>query len=146
MTKSTPKKLAYRPRKGVFERDGATVGCLNKRGYVVLRYEGRLVYAHRLAFFMKTGRWPHMIDHRNGVRHDNRWSNLREVDAHQNCINKAVARTLPGAHFHKPSGRYKSAIVVRGKSVHLGYFCSAEAASRAYISAKRKHHAGVRYA
>jgi hypothetical protein len=41
---------------------------------------GRTILLHRLAWALMTGVWPaHDIDHRNGIRDDNRWANLREA-------------------------------------------------------------------
>jgi len=40
----------------------------------------RILLSHRVAFALMAGRWPERdINHRNGVRNDNRWSNLREA-------------------------------------------------------------------
>ena len=45
--------------------------------------------AHRIAFLWMTGRWPEPeTDHINGIRNDNRWSNLREVTVSQNQLNR----------------------------------------------------------
>ena len=38
---------------------------------------------------MVKGRWPIGIDHENGIRSDNRWSNLREAEQSENCMNVA---------------------------------------------------------
>lgn len=132
-------KWAYKPRKGVVLRDGVPVGTRNCAGYLVVRYEGRLVYVHRLAYFLKVGVWPVRIDHKNRQRADNRWNNLRVVTSEQNAQNMSL-RPLCGAHFHKPSGLYKSAVQVAGVAHHLGYFKTAAAASAAYRRAKRAVH------
>lgn len=131
----------YCPETGQITRDGERVGTVGVNGYIVLRYEGRVVCAHRLAWFLTYGVWPVRVDHRNRVRSDNRLSNLRLATATENAQNKALTGPLPGAHYHSHSGRFKSAICVDGKQVHLGYFELPEAASEAYITAKRTYHA-----
>lgn len=47
-------------------------------GEVRVRVDGKLYSGHRLAWFYMTKDWPELlIDHRNGQRADNRFSNLR---------------------------------------------------------------------
>jgi hypothetical protein len=60
---------------------------------------------------MAHGRWPeHDIDHRNGVRDDNRLENLREATNAQNTQNHGRPRTNPtdyhGVSFDKAVGMY----------------------------------------
>ena len=53
--------------------------------YVYVPTQGRTVGAHRLAWFLAMGRWPKgVIDHKNGVRTDNRFFNLRDVSVAEN--------------------------------------------------------------
>lgn len=61
---------------------------VNEKGYLVGRVDKQLVRAHRAAFCWMLGYWPEQIDHINGVRSDNRWSNLREVNSYQQARNK----------------------------------------------------------
>lgn len=133
-------KFEYDSESGVLTRDGRPVGTKTKAGYLVLRYEGKTVYAHRLAWFLKNGKWPVLIDHINGCRSDNRICNLREVNRCGNAQNMIVRKNLQGAHFHKPSGYWKSAIHHNGRQIHLGYYPSAEHASEAYALAKSMFH------
>jgi len=42
------------------------------------------VLSHRLAFAITHGHWPHLIDHRNGNRSDNRSENLQELSNRAN--------------------------------------------------------------
>ncbi len=124
------------------DRIGKVAGSIDSHGYRQIRIGGRLVFAHRVAFFMIHGHWPaHDVDHINGDRLDNRPTNLREADDSQNAANRA---TKPGA---LPKGvtafgkRFGAAVQYRtnGRKVrrHLGMFATPEEAGAAYRLAAR---------
>lgn len=73
-------------------RPGMEAGWRSKRwGYrsVTIEYEEYRV--HRIIWKMVTGRDPDPeLDHINRIRDDNRWSNLRECNHSQNCVNKSA--------------------------------------------------------
>lgn len=94
-----------------------------RRG-VVMGYE---TVAHRVIWCMMTGAFPDgLIDHINGVRDDNRWSNLRVVSTVENCQNLAVRSDstsgVTGVSRYARTGRWWAYIVINGKSVHLGLY------------------------
>lgn len=73
--------LNYQPESGAFfwMKSGARAGSKNNHGYVRIEFQRRRLAASRLAWFYMTGTWPDgEIEHINGVRDDNKWSNLRE--------------------------------------------------------------------
>lgn len=113
-------------------------------GYRMVSLLNRRYTAHRLAFLMMTGRWPIETDHRNGVRDDNRWSNLRECtrpENHQNVRKPSHNKSgYIGVHWCRQYGRWHAKIVANGKKKHLGSFRDPAAASRAYLTAKRELH------
>lgn len=102
--------------------------------------------AHRLAWLYVHGRWPIAdIDHINGIRDDNRFTNLREASRAENNQNIRSARShaisgLLGAHWHRQSGLWYMRIKVDGKSFTKGMFATAEEAHAAYLKAKAEHH------
>lgn len=67
---------------------GKIAGTIAKtHGYRVIRIDGKLYLAHRLAFLYMTGSIPEFVDHKNRVRTDCSWNNLRASTRQQNNIN-----------------------------------------------------------
>jgi len=139
-------EFSWRLTRSSRARAGATLGSWDMHGYKTVRILGRSYKLHRLAYLIMTGSWPSGdIDHLNGIRHDNRWANLRDVPRVVNLQNRraGVGRTgLLGAYFDPRKNCYYSRISMGDKSVHLGTFSSAQAAHEAYVEAKRRMHAG----
>jgi len=112
--------------------------------YWRIRIDGRLYQGHRLAWLYMTGEWPKQdIDHINGDRADNRWSNLRDVTNAQNIQNqrKAQRNSRSGYLGVVPYGKRWSARITKNGVIHpLGTFDSPQLAHDAYISAKRLMH------
>lgn len=126
-------RVIYNPNTGEFTwridrgkkyKAGDRAGSAHSKGYVTVRLDNRLYFAHRLAWLYMTGNWPSMIDHVNQCRSDNRWNNLREVTPEQNQSN----RNVRGIHRHTQTGRWVAQISVRGKTIHLGCFDDEETA------------------
>jgi len=50
---------------------------VSKLGYTYITFRSQKYTVHRLAWRMVTGEWPSKrVRHLNGLRFDNRWSNL----------------------------------------------------------------------
>ena len=121
---------------------GKKAGCTMKNGYRVIRIDDALYLAHRLAWFYVTGNWPaNQIDHINGVRDDNRFSNLREATNLQNAHNRKYNRNKSGFQgVRKENSKWLAEIKINYKAVRLGLFNTPEEAHCAYLIAKRQHH------
>lgn len=84
----------------------------------------------------------------NHNRADNRWANLRDGDKSQNMENLAVAKKtnkssgLLGAHWSAPTGDWAARITVKGTMRVIGRYSTAKAAHEAYLTEKRRVHAG----
>ena len=132
-------------------RIGWEAKSLDVAGYVQVNISGTMVKGHRLAWLLHYGAWPDGdIDHINGVRNDNRISNLRCVSPKVNCQNQRVGSRpsvtgLIGVHLPgrgSANKRYRAKIWVDGRQIHLGGYATPEEAHAAYVLAKRKHHEG----
>ena len=145
--------LSYNPLTGVFiwrvrtgprVRKNMVAGGLNKHGYVDISLMGRKYIGHRLAFLYVTGEWPKgEVDHINGIRSDNRWENLRDVNRSHNAQNRRSASSnnstgLLGVSKH--GKHWRARIQLNGTMLNLGTFDSAEAAHTCYINNKRQLH------
>ncbi len=146
--------LHYDPDTGFFTwlvgnraRKGSRAGCVGGIGYRVLRLPPHTYLEHRLIFLWMDGKHPDLcIDHINGIRHDNRWANLRHA-----------ARKLNNQNIHKAQANNKSgflgvhwcerrkvfvAQIQAGKQRRIGDYSTAEEAHQAYLEEKRRLHEG----
>lgn len=107
---------------------GDIAGCGDASyGYTVIKINGRLYRAHRLAWLYVHGKFPkNQIDHINHIRSDNRLSNLRhvtQVENHQNCtmdMRNTSGRT--GVYWEKARNKWRARIKVGGKRLSLGSY------------------------
>jgi hypothetical protein len=147
-------KLNYDPVTGVFTwvisparnvRVGAVAGSLRKDGYRHIKIDGKLHLAHRIAWFFVHGNWPvNQIDHINGIKDDNRISNLRLATSAENHQNRGKQRNntsgYTGVNWDKPAGKWRAEIIVNGKLTYLGVFSDKEEAKQVREDAKAKYH------
>ena len=119
---------------------GDTLKTINSMGYVTLSVAGKRYLAHRLIWLYVYGAWPkHEIDHINGIRHDNRISNLRDVSHQANINNLKIDKRnkygCKGISFHKKAQKFAVDFVRFGTRHYLGLFDTLEAAKSAYGNA-----------
>lgn len=113
-------------------------------GYVNLTLRGGVWLAHRLIWFYMTGEWPSRdIDHKNRVRSDNRWKNLRLATASQN-IHNAPARSnsksgVKGVYWDVTNKKWKAQICVNGKRISGPRADTLEKAKRQYAALAKQH-------
>ena len=90
-------------------------------GYRIIGHKGKTYKAHRVAYCIFHGKQPHIIDHINHERDDNRASNLRSVDYSANCLNRTnQGRRVTWRYAKHPHNRYFINAKYRGRHLYKG--------------------------
>ncbi len=145
--------LNYDPETGIFtwkvcrgsSRAGNVAGSKGGDGYTQISINGKSYKAHRVAWLYVTGEWPeYQVDHRNGVKHDNKWNNLREATQAQNGQNQKLRRTnvsgYLGVCWCAKYSKWQAQIMVNKRNRFLGIFDDPAEAHNAYLAAKAELH------
>lgn len=122
---------------------GKEICSVRDDGYITVMIFKKQHRAHRIAWSIYYNEHPFgYIDHVNGVKTDNRISNLRIVSPLGNARNSARPKSnksgVAGVYFNTSNNKWAAKIGVgNGKSVHLGCFHTIEEAIAARIAAKK---------
>lgn len=136
-------QLDYDPLTGIFRwkvsqkrnqvKAGDVAGSLMKVGYIEIGIENHRTTAHRLAWYYITGEWPARVDHRNRIKTDNRWLNLRKATASQNQANietrKDNTSGYKGVVLDSRRGTWTAEVRFEKKRHRKSGFASADAAN-----------------
>lgn len=140
--------FTYDPATGVFnwraargnKAAGDIAGTPTHLGYIAISVERRRLYAHRMAWLFVTGEWPeHQLDHINGYRADNAWTNLRPATATENARNRKIRSdntTGKTGVVRTRSGKFEARICIAGKQRRLGTYATADEANSAARTAR----------
>lgn len=125
---------------------GQIAGTQMSSGYILIRVNGESYSAHRLAWYYVTGDWPaKRVDHKNRVRNDNRWNNLRLATASQNIANSTIRSDnttgLKGVFRAQCGKRW----VAQFRKQYLGTFRTAAAANEVYMAEASKFYGEYAY-
>ena len=103
---------------------GDVAGSVDKKGYVRVGVEGESYYAHRLIYKLVHGEDAEQVDHINGVKTDNRISNLRSVSNRENGRNRKVSSNnssgCPGVSWNCKGRLWEVRINADGRRIFLG--------------------------
>jgi len=154
LTQSRLKELLhYNPDTGIFTwiidsrgpiRKGRIAGTPQSSHYISITVDNYRTLAHRLAFLYMTGAMPpNDTDHINGVRHDNRWDNLRCVTRSENLRNQKQrldnTSGITGVAWANHRRKWRAHIMVKQQFIHLGYFTNLADAIKARNDAELFH-------
>jgi hypothetical protein len=124
-------------------QSGLAAGCINREGYRQIRLDDKLYVASRLAWIYSHGEIPAAfeIDHRNGIRDDDRLENLRLATDRQQAQNRGRLRNntsgKTGVIWNRRKRIWMAKIRIRGRRVYIGSAKSFEAACRLRDAAER---------
>lgn len=122
---------------------GAVAGSKTGQGYIDITIGGKHIKAHRAAWAIAYGEWPEgHIDHINGIRDDNRLSNLRCVSPQDNQRNLPTPKNNTSGHIGvcrvSKSSRWEATIWFNNVKIRLGSFERKEDAIAARKMAERR--------
>lgn len=123
--------------KGVKNKFGYLIVGLSKNGHQSSKY------IHRLVAEAFLGKSELNVNHKNGIKTDNRIDNLEYVSSRENTI-----------HYHKSKGRkftgvikrgckYSATAYLNGKNRYLGIFDTELEAHNAYLKAVKNFEGGI---
>jgi hypothetical protein len=135
--KGLKQHLKYDAASGTFiwtSRRNELAGTVNAGGYVQIGFQGKLYYAHRLAWLFINGVWPtNVINHKNGNKLDNRIENLEDVEQH---INLSLRHKVVGVR--QRDGKFYARVCKNKKEFQEGPFDNVDAAHEAYFRLRKE--------
>lgn len=121
---------------------GQPLGVLS-HGRRVIYLDNAPYIAAKLAFLYMEGYYPkELVDHKNRIKSDDRWDNLRLATYKENTRNRGLMGSntsgVPGVGLTREKN-WRAYITVNAKQIHLGRFSSFEAAVAARKAAEITH-------
>ena len=126
-------------------KPGKRAGTISRRGYLKVKIGGKSYPAHHLVWLLANGSYPESeIDHIDGDKLNNRISNLRLANRHQNNTNvlkrKDNTSGFKGVTWRPKRNKWAARISINGKRKNLGHYETKEEAAEAYIKYSLAHH------
>ena len=123
---------------------GKAVSSLDGSGYIRVMVDGSRYKAHRLIWKIITGHDPaDEIDHKNGIRTDNRKCNLREASTGEQPQNRFIRSDnktgVVGVCWDKKKGKWVAQVRANKKRVFSGCFSDFNEAHAAYLKHRAIH-------
>ena len=109
---------------------------INSDGYKVVKFMGKVYKVHRVIFYLYHSYVPTCIDHINGIKTDNRVSNLRPATDSENKANIGLTANntsgFKGVCWDGQIGLWRAQTYKNRKCYFLGRYKTKEEAALAY--------------
>ena len=142
--------LHYDPETGIFRwrysvarkvKPWDVAGTTTFAKYCHIKINGKNCKAHRVAWLYMTCEWPvEQIDHKDGVKSNNSWKNLRLATNKQNMENQSLRKNntsgCGGVTWRPDAKKWRARIGHGYNRIHVGYFETFEQASSAIVAKK----------
>lgn len=135
------KMLIYKKKWEILQSKGIGRVSISGNGYPCAKFNKKKEFVHRI--LMGFPEAPEQVDHINGVKHDNRMSNLRIVTALENQMNRGMRKTntsgVIGVSWSSAVSKWMAELRVGRKRVHRSYHDDIEDAATARKKAVQEH-------
>jgi hypothetical protein len=153
LTQSELKELLnYNPMSGLFmwinsgsgRKSNSYAGFKTSNGYRCIKINGKQYRTSRLAFLWMKGYFPEYdVDHKNRIRNDDKWENLRHATQSCNARNRSIHKNnksgVTGVSWNKQRKSWGSYIRANNKRKYLGNYKNKEDAVQARWNAEVKY-------
>lgn len=124
---------------------GTAIRVIDNKGYICVQVYRKKYRGHRVVWLLHYGTWPSLdLDHINGIKHDNRISNLREATVAQNGYNVGLTSRnssgVRGVFWHATARKWQAGIRAEGSDIYLGLFVHLSDAAKARRDAEAKYY------
>jgi hypothetical protein len=113
-------------------------------GYCYVNIDRKPIKFHRIVFLYCHGYLPEVIDHINGIRHDNRVENLRLANKEENCLNSKMPKNnssgFKNVSWSKVANKWTVQMTVNKKYTNFGYYKDIELADLVAQEARSLYH------
>lgn len=108
---------------------GEALCSVNGRGYMHGFFEDSHVLSHMVVYFLKTGEWPkECIDHIDGDKLNNKFSNIRQSGSTLNARNQKINKNNKSGHhgvrWVENRGKWMARGKRDGKTIYLGIYAN----------------------
>jgi hypothetical protein len=136
------RRFTYDSKTGlIYNRFGKISNSIDNYGYIQITIKVNkktyIIKGHQFAWYYTNKECVERLDHINGIRNDNRISNLRSVTIQQNNWNRL---NIKGYYWNKNAKKWLSKIALNNKIIYLGLYNIEQEARNAYLQAKEKYH------
>ena len=125
-------------------KEDKPMGSLTDEGYVVVGFNKKSQFAHRVIFLMFNGYLPSCIDHIDGNKSNNRIENLRPATAKTNGYNQFIRQKtssgIKNVTWHKIAKKWQVKFSADGHVKYFGLYNDIDYAKFVADAMRYKYH------